>query len=426
MLHQAFEVIKINVGGNEMVTYKTWCRLIKLARPGKTKHQIDLLMMVLDTDRSGYISRQQFLNIADLLNVPISVVSERKTFAEIHCKSLYMSRVSKFIRRIVDTVYFSLSYDGIVVINVALICSNIDDADWVFVCLYVIEIVLKWYSYGTKRYFHNFQHWTDVIITIISILVVVVTRFDVTGMNSDALSVLNVFRIFRILRCLVEFDRFRIIFDAVFNVSFSILTYCGILFIVFYSFAVLGMEIFAGKIQFLGYDTQNETEFSCNNSALIGRFVIVTSDAARIYFMSFHLCVAVVVMNIVTAFILDMFMYEYTFSKKGNIDTKVEMTIKNLQLGIDDETGMDIAKDEKKTDEEGSMFHTKSMFRRLTMKQRGALKPNLSRYDGIRFHIKKRGWTKTELLLQQLFELEEDDPNDAEHDYQKIRSLSLT
>jgi len=31
-------------------------------------------------------------------------------------------------------------------------------------------------------------------------------------------------------------------------------------------------------------------------------------------------------------------MYEYTFSKKGNIDTKVELTIKNLQIGIDNET----------------------------------------------------------------------------------------
>ena len=56
-LNEAFEVIKINVDGNEMVTYKTWSRLLRLAHPGKTKHQIDLLMMVLDTDSTGYISK---------------------------------------------------------------------------------------------------------------------------------------------------------------------------------------------------------------------------------------------------------------------------------------------------------------------------------------------------------------------------------
>ncbi|XP_045157382.1 uncharacterized protein LOC123523787 [Mercenaria mercenaria] len=156
-------------------------------------------------------------------------------------------------------------------------------------------------------------------------------------------------------------------------------------------------------------------------------FVLVTSQAARVYFMSFHLCVAVVVMNIVTAFILDMFMYEYTFSKKGYLDTQVEMTIKKLNLGIDDETGMEITEEEKKKTEEngGEMFHTKSMFRKLTMRHKGHLKPNLSRYDGIRFHMKKRGWTKTELLLQQLFELEAD-LNNVDTDYQKIRMLSLT
>ena len=59
-LNEAFEVIKINVDGNEMVTYKTWSRLLRLAHPGKTKHQIDLLMMVLDTDSTGYISKWDF------------------------------------------------------------------------------------------------------------------------------------------------------------------------------------------------------------------------------------------------------------------------------------------------------------------------------------------------------------------------------
>ncbi|WAR19030.1 TPC1-like protein, partial [Mya arenaria] len=452
ILHQAFEMIKINVDGKEMVTYKTWVRLIRLAHPGKTKHQIDLLMMVLDTDKTGFISRCQFLNIANLLNVPISVVSERKTFMEIYVPRLYSCKISKLIRAFVDTIYFSLSYDLVVVANVALICLNIDDLDWAFVALYLIEILLKWYTYGTKRYFHHIQNWTDVLITLMSLTVLIVVDFNLTGaLNPEALSVLNVFRI---------------IFDAVFNVSFSILTYC----IVFYCFAVIGMEVFSLKVHYLGYNNSAPTEeqLNCNNPALNGSvysanrycslnfndvisslvllaallignnwhvicdgFVQVTSIAARIYFMSFHLCVAVVVMNIVTAFILDMFMYEYTFSKKGHIDTKVEQTIKNLQLGIDDETGMDITKDNQPTSERRdshSMFHTKSMFRKLTMRnQLPTTRPNLTRYDGIRFHIKKRGWTKTEQLLQQLFELEEEHEHEHDHDDDyKLRSLSIS
>ena len=60
ILHQAFEVIKINVDGQEMVTYKTWTRLIRLAHPRKTKYQIDLLMMVLDEDKSGFLHFSDF------------------------------------------------------------------------------------------------------------------------------------------------------------------------------------------------------------------------------------------------------------------------------------------------------------------------------------------------------------------------------
>jgi len=56
--------------------------------------------------------------------------------------------------------------------------------------------------------------------------------------------------------------------------------------------------------------------------------------------------------------------------------------------------GRDIPKDgEPKRGEakKDAMFHTKSMFRKLTMRNKSPPKPNLSRYDGIRFHLKERG-----------------------------------
>jgi hypothetical protein len=40
-----------------------------------------------------------------------------------------------------------------------------------------------------------------------------------------------------------------------------------------------------------------------------------------------------------------------------------------------------------------SMYHTKHMIQKLASKQNAhaQVKPNLTRYDGIRFHMKKRG-----------------------------------
>jgi len=48
--------------------------------------------------------RQQFLNIADLLNVPISQVSDRKTFLEMYFTNMYNSKLSKLLRRVVESV----------------------------------------------------------------------------------------------------------------------------------------------------------------------------------------------------------------------------------------------------------------------------------------------------------------------------------
>lgn len=42
--------------------------------------------------------------------------------------------------------------------------------------------------------------------------------------------------------------------------------------------------------------------------------------------------------SIVTAFVLDMFMYEYSMQKDGKVDSTVEKKIKELGLGIDADT----------------------------------------------------------------------------------------
>lgn len=59
-LGQAFDVIKIIHNGEDMVTYRTWKRLMNLAKPNLSKNQIDLLMLILDMNRSGHIGKFSF------------------------------------------------------------------------------------------------------------------------------------------------------------------------------------------------------------------------------------------------------------------------------------------------------------------------------------------------------------------------------
>ena len=46
----------------------------------------------------------------------------------------------------------------------------------------------------------------------------------------------------------------------------------------------------------------------------------------------------VIIFSIVTAFVVDMFMYEYTIQKNKKLDSAVEAKIKELGLGIDADT----------------------------------------------------------------------------------------
>ncbi|WAR20638.1 TPC1-like protein [Mya arenaria] len=265
-LGQAFDVIKIDHNGMDMVTYRTWKRLMKLAKPGLSKNQVDLLMLILDMDNSGHIGRREFMNVADLLNVPVSEVEDRIIWLEKVVPQLYNSRPSEYLK------FFKLMYDIIVLIEIFLIGFAVKWVSVPFCILYSIEILLKVYTFGPKLF--------DVAITSLALV-----------------------------------------------------------------FLVIGSAY--------------------TPTVLANGFVLVTTKAAR---------------AIMTAFIVDMFMYEYTIQKEGKVDSTVEKKIKELGLGIDAETSY--------------------------VNKRKSSIPTLNRFDGIRFHIKKKGWTKIEVLLQQLYDVE--------------------
>ncbi|XP_060568420.1 uncharacterized protein LOC132727023 [Ruditapes philippinarum] len=482
-LVQAFDVIKINHNGEDMVTYRMWKRLMTLAQPKLSKNQIDLLMLILDTNRSGHIGKREFMNVADLLNVPVSEVEDRITILEKWFPNMYNSIPAEYVKTFVDSVFFKFMYDLIVIIEIFLIGFNVPHIDVPFCVLFIIEILIKIFTNGPMKYFKRFSNLFDVTITLAS-LIIIITRTVYPHQDRvqvETTQVINIIRIFRILRLLVHIKRFKIITDTLINISLSIFMYCGILFIIFYIFAIVGIEVFQGTIKppvqnvtnatlddiYCGAEELKDSAFYesryCNLNfndfisailvlstilfennwhILTQGYVLVVGKAARIYFAVFFMCVSVVVMNIVTAFVVDMFMYEYTIQKEGKCDSNVEKKIKDLGLGIDADTGLEISAplsdhemDELLKDgtiekprqhpwvESATMKGLRNAEVRFSaaissfVSKRKSSVPTLSRFDGIRFHIKKRGWTKIEVLLQQLYDVECDTEIDLTLNY---------
>lgn len=177
--------------------------------------------------------------------------------------------------------------------------------------------------------------------------------------------------------------------------------------------------------------------FENNWHVLADGYTLVSGKIAMVYFSIFFLCACMVIMNIVTAFVVDMFMHEYKMQSEDRVDTTVEKKIKELGLGIDADTGLEISAPISDQEMDNIMKnsgiqkpqqhpwiekatlrgirHAEIRFSRFNsyVNRRKSSMPSLNRFDGIRFHIKKKGWRKIEVLLEQLYDVESDDDVDA-------------
>ncbi|CAL4111041.1 unnamed protein product, partial [Meganyctiphanes norvegica] len=139
----------------------------------------------------------------------------------------------------------------------------------------------------------------------------------------------------------------------------------------YYMFALVGMEAFQGLIKFSGYDVEGGSELYCGNALLnntdfwreqycnnnfndlLHAFIVmfeltvvnqwqaliaygyasVTNPWARIYFISFHIICVIIVMNIFTAFVLEVFILEYS-AKHWTLETELEKKISEMGLSF--------------------------------------------------------------------------------------------
>ena len=127
----------------------------------------------------------------------------------------------------------------------------------------------------------------------------------------------------------------------------------GVLFVFYYFYGILGMELFGGRITYFGYDTEDSKQKYCGNpklessqffedhycsnnfNDLLSSFVtlfelmavnqwhvlakghvLVTTKAARLYFFSFHFLCVTLILNIFSAFVIEAFILEYSVTSQ--------------------------------------------------------------------------------------------------------------
>uniref|UniRef100_A0A8C8A2N4 Two pore segment channel 3 n=1 Tax=Oryzias sinensis TaxID=183150 RepID=A0A8C8A2N4_9TELE len=312
-------------GGQPVVTRNNWNQLIPLVQPNLCSARRQLIWSVCDDKNQGFLDKVAFIQLADLLNIEVIALKPRShPFLNLF-PNFYQSAPSRFVCKVVQHRGFVIAFDLIILVNTVFIGLDeknplISNSEWVFLTLYLLEILLKLYVFEPRAFFsrHNFWNCRQIL---------------------DIVFILRVLRLVRV--------------------------------VVYYIFAMLGMEIFKNKVKFYD-DSSDPDQQYCGNPLLKGTafanlnycknnfnnvvssfvllveltvvnqwhdilplihstgFVTVTNVSARIFFVIFHITVVIIIINIFVAFVLEAFFLEYS-----DLQTSLEKKIEELNLAME-------------------------------------------------------------------------------------------
>lgn len=366
-------------GGQPVVSRENFNKLVQQAQPDISSAHRELLWRVCDDDNQGFIGKVAFVQLADLLNIEVITLKSRPHPLQSLTPTFYLSAPSRFLCRVVQHRGFVITFDLIILVNAVFIGLDeknplISNSEWVFLALYVMEILLKLYVFEPRAFFskHSFWNWFDTIVVIAALLATIVNSAvkSSSGYSSrQVLDIVFILRVLRLIRVVDSIKRFRAIINTLIRIGPAILTFGQLILVVYYIFAMVGMELFKNKVKFYGNLTNPEKAY-CGNPLLKGSpfaqldycknnfnnvassfillleltvvnqwhvlsngFATVTHKAALIFFILFHIMVVIVIINIFVAFVLEAFFLEYSVSK-DDLQTSLERKIEELELAI--------------------------------------------------------------------------------------------
>uniref|UniRef100_A0AAX7SVN6 Ion transport domain-containing protein n=1 Tax=Astatotilapia calliptera TaxID=8154 RepID=A0AAX7SVN6_ASTCA len=368
-------------GGEPVVTQASWNQLVRLVQPNLSNAHRELLWSVSDDKNQGAIGKVAFVQLADLLNIEIITIKSRPHPLQSLCPSLYQSAPSKLLCQLVQHRAFVMVYDLIILVNAVFIGLDeenpmIANSEWVFLALYILEILLKLYVFEPRVFFskHSFWNWFDTVIVISALIATIVNSVMKSSSHFSSRQILDIVFILRVLRLIRVVDsikRFRTIINTLIRIGPAILTFGQLIIVVYYIFAMVGMELFKGKVTFYEQSSTDPAKAYCGNPLLNGTdfaklnycknnfndvvssfillveltvvnqwhdilysgFATVTHISARIFFVLFHVIVVIVILNIFVAFVLEAFFVEYSVDK-SDLQTSLERKIEELELAV--------------------------------------------------------------------------------------------
>lgn len=327
-------------------------------KSGSSENEI---LRMLDTDRNGIISQNEFGELVCILKGTTKKQSRMHHFHR-WFPSLFEEGACCFnLRKILNNLYFECLMNIVNITNVFYLLideffPNNNDILWgivqlSYLVIYLSEMVLLIIAFGMKRYLTKMGNLYEALLTLSACAIFLYTldlQFHVI------LKYIILLRLFRILKLLVELDHYRMIFKTFIKLipTFGILL--GVMFTLFYSFSILGVALFGGKIyhtspyiindinipKFYVYNNFNDfptgmiTLFELlvvnNISIIVEMHINVTTKLHRVFFVSFYVLAVMIAMNLMVAFVLEIFNSQWEIYKQNSRKLRKALLPKTL------------------------------------------------------------------------------------------------
>ncbi|RWS26460.1 two pore calcium channel protein 1-like protein, partial [Leptotrombidium deliense] len=334
---------------------------------------VDVFWSLLAID--GKIMKKEFLQLAELFNMHINVIcadGNQRTLMHSLFPSVYESNFSQKFRLAVKSKYFRYTFDCLILMNAVFITFLVEDRlkylEWCLLAAFTFEIIAKLYTFGFLLFVKKFWNLFDSFVigfAIVLWFLIEMRTFPERNLQ-QYLDLILILRILRLCKLIKSIERFNVIVKTVQALLPSIMTYGGLLFVVFYIYAIVGMQLFSDLVSENTSGCQKSTIHCCpednahsslqyctinfnsfGNAMLFlfdlmvvnqwhvlakGPELLLSSKWTRLYFISFHLLCVIIVLNIFTAFVLEAFILEYTNSEGSSQSTTLQAKL--MQMGI--------------------------------------------------------------------------------------------
>ena len=158
--------------------------------------------------------------------------------------------------------------------NVIFLCLS-DYTEFVFLGLFITEMVVRMYALGPRIYFESSFNRFDCIVILASVFEVCWTNM-VALAGSFGLSVLRALRLLRIFKVTKYWSSLRNLVISLLSSMRSIISLLFLLFLFILIFALLGMQLFGGAFNFS--DGTPPSNFNSFAIALLTVFQVLTGE----------------------------------------------------------------------------------------------------------------------------------------------------